>query len=63
MARLLDDLLDVSRVMQGKIDIRMEPCDLRKAVDSALEVVRPQIEGRDQQLVVDIESVPLDRDG
>lgn len=59
MARLLDDLLDVSRVMQGKIDIRMEPCDLRKAVESALEVVRPQIDGRDQQFIVDVESTPL----
>ncbi|MCU0959316.1 MAG: response regulator [Pirellulaceae bacterium] len=59
MARLLDDLLDVSRVMQGKIDIRLEPCDLRKATEAALEVVRPQIEGRDQELLVDIEPTPL----
>lgn len=59
MARLLDDLLDVSRVMQGKINIRVEPYDLRKAVDSALDVVRPQIDGRDQHLVVDIGPTPL----
>ena len=59
MARLLDDLLDVSRVMQGKIDIRMESCDLRKAVEAALEVVRPQIDGRDQELIVDVQSSPL----
>ena len=59
MARLLDDLLDVSRVMQGKIDIRLEPCDLRKAVEAALEVVRPQIDGRDQEFLVDVESTPL----
>ncbi|MHB8954747.1 MAG: chemotaxis protein CheB [Pirellulaceae bacterium] len=59
MARLLDDLLDVSRVMQGKIDIRLEPCDLRKSLEAALEVVGPQIDGRDQQLLVDVEPVPL----
>ena len=59
MARLLDDLLDVSRVMQGKIDIRMEPCDLRRAVEAAIEVVGPQIDGRDQELHVDMESTPL----
>lgn len=59
MARLLDDLLDVSRVTQGKVDIRREPCDLRKAVEEALEVVRPQIEGRDQQLHVEVEPSPL----
>ena len=59
MARLLDDLLDVSRVMQGKIDIRLEPCDLRKAVEAALEVVRPQIDGRDQEFLVDVEPTPL----
>ncbi len=59
MARLLDDLLDVSRVMQGKIDIRLEPCDLRKAIEAALEVVRPQIDGRDQEFLVDVEPTPL----
>ncbi|MHB8973359.1 MAG: hybrid sensor histidine kinase/response regulator [Pirellulaceae bacterium] len=59
MARLLDDLLDVSRVMLGKIDMRLEPCDLRRAVEAALEVVRPQIDGRDQEFLVDVESTPL----
>ncbi len=59
MARLLDDLLDVSRVMQGKIDMRFEPCDLRSAVEAAVDVVRPQMAGRDQELLVDVESAPL----
>jgi two-component system CheB/CheR fusion protein len=63
MARLLDDLLDVSRVMLGKIDMRLEPCDLRKAVEAALEVVRPQIDGRDQQFLVDVEPTPLTENG
>ena len=59
MARLLDDLLDVSRVMLGKIEMRLEPCDLRSAMEAALQVVRPQIEGRDQELHVDVEATPL----
>jgi two-component system CheB/CheR fusion protein len=59
MARLLDDLLDVSRVMQGKIEMRLEPCDLHSPVEAAVDVVRPQIEGRDQELLVDVESAPL----
>jgi two-component system CheB/CheR fusion protein len=59
MARLLDVLLDVSRVLQGKIEMRLEPCDLRSAMEAALQVVRPQIEGRDQELLVDVESTPL----
>jgi two-component system CheB/CheR fusion protein len=59
MARLLDDLLDVSRVTQGKIDIQREIFDIRSAVDLAVEAVRPQIEARGQELHVDVQEGPL----
>jgi two-component system CheB/CheR fusion protein len=59
MARLLDDLLDVSRITQGKIEIRGEVFDLRRAAKDALDSVRPLIESRDQQLSVEREERPL----
>ena len=40
VSRLLDDLLDVARVTQGKIDVRREQVDLRQVVDAAIESVR-----------------------
>jgi two-component system CheB/CheR fusion protein len=59
MSRLLDDLLDVSRVTQGRIDIRFETCDLRRAIESAVEVMRPQIDARDLTFDVDAGPEPL----
>lgn len=59
MSRLLDDLLDVSRVTQGRIEIRSEPSDLRRAVESAVEVMRPQIVARDLSFHVEIDQDPL----
>jgi two-component system CheB/CheR fusion protein len=59
MARLLDDLLDVSRVTQGKIDIRKEVIDVSELVEVAIEAVRPVISGRDHELVVDVCDEPL----
>ncbi|MHB8902455.1 MAG: chemotaxis protein CheB, partial [Thermoguttaceae bacterium] len=59
MSRLLDDLLDVSRVTQGRIEIRPERCDLRHAVESALEVMLPQIDARDLAFDVELGDEPL----
>jgi two-component system CheB/CheR fusion protein len=59
MARLLDDLLDVSRVTQGKIEIRHEVVDLTALVGDVLSVVRPIIESRRQALDVDVHDHPL----
>ena len=44
MARLLDDLLDVSRISRGKITLHHERIDLRHVVDAAVEANRPLIE-------------------
>ena len=46
MARLLDDLLDVSRISRGKITLHRERVDLRHVVDAAVEASRPLIEQR-----------------
>ena len=59
MARLLDDLLDVSRVTQGKIALRQDVCDLRDIVVHAVEEVRPLLTDRGHQLAVRLAEQPL----
>jgi two-component system CheB/CheR fusion protein len=64
LARLVDDLLDVSRITQGSIRLRKEPVELGTTVRSAVEGVRPLIETRSHTLDVDLpaESLCLDAD-
>jgi PAS domain S-box-containing protein len=50
LVRLVDDLLDVSRVMRGKIDLRREPVELATVVARAVETVKPLIEVQGHRL-------------
>jgi PAS domain S-box-containing protein len=52
MARLLDDLLDVGRITQGKIQLQKEPLDLMAVIARAIETSRPLIESRRHRLSV-----------
>jgi signal transduction histidine kinase/CheY-like chemotaxis protein len=60
LARLVDDLLDVSRVSRGKIDLRKGRVDLRNSVCRAVETVRPLIEARHHELTLTLPEEPLD---
>jgi PAS domain S-box-containing protein len=51
MTRLVDDLLDVSRVRQGKIRLHKEPVELAEVIEHAIENSRPLLEARMQELV------------
>jgi CheY-like chemotaxis protein len=64
MSRLLDDLLDVSRITRNKLDLRKERVTLESIVDSAVEISRPQIDGGCHELAVTLpkETVWLDAD-
>ncbi len=64
MVRLVDDLLDVSRITRGKLQLRRERVDLASAVRSAVETARPLIEASAHELAVRLppEPVPLDGD-
>ncbi len=55
LARLIDDLLDVSRIVRGKIDLRKETTSLASAVARATEVARPLIEQRRHTVSVRVE--------
>jgi signal transduction histidine kinase/DNA-binding response OmpR family regulator len=54
MARLIDDLLDVSRIVQGKVVVRPEKLSLASLVERSVEASAPRIAGRDQMLVVEL---------
>jgi signal transduction histidine kinase/ActR/RegA family two-component response regulator len=51
LTRLVDDLLDVSRVSRGLIELRRERLPLEEVLDDAVEAVRPLLEARSHALV------------
>ena len=59
LTRLVDDLLDVSRITRGKICLQLEPVDVRTVVTSAVETSRPLIEARKHQLTVSLPEEPI----
>ncbi|MGA7495286.1 MAG: chemotaxis protein CheB [Isosphaeraceae bacterium] len=59
MSRLIEDLLDVSRVMRGAIQLRKEPSELSNLIDHAIEVTRSFIETRRHQLTVTLPEEPI----
>jgi PAS domain S-box-containing protein len=59
MTRLVDDLLDVSRITSGKITLHREPIDLRDAIATAVEASRPLIDARHHRLEVTVPPEPL----
>jgi signal transduction histidine kinase len=58
MVRLVDDLLDVSRISRDKINLRKEPIELASVVHHAVEAARPDCESRDQKLTVTLPPQP-----
>ena len=59
MVRLVDDLLDVSRINTGIFTIRLGRVELKAVVNDALEVVRPYIELHGHELVIDLPDRPV----
>src|SRR4029079_19696337 len=45
-ARLIDDLLEVSRIVTGKLRLKVRSIDLTQVIDAAVDVVRPAAEAR-----------------
>src|SRR5262249_37224626 len=52
MVRLVDDLLDISRITTGKLHLRKEPVELADVLNAAVETVRPLIEATVHELTV-----------
>jgi signal transduction histidine kinase len=53
MVRLVDDLLDVSRITTGKLVVRKEPIDLQAVIDSALESTQTFVQGQKHELAIE----------
>jgi len=64
MARLIDDLLDVSRIVQGKVVVKPEKLSLASLIERSLEASLPKMEASGQQLAVQLpeEHVTLEGD-
>jgi PAS domain S-box-containing protein len=56
LGRLIDDLLDISRITRGKVELRNEPLDVGAIINQAVDAVRPRIAERGQHL--DLSVVP-----
>jgi signal transduction histidine kinase/DNA-binding response OmpR family regulator len=54
LTRLVDDLLDVSRITRGKIELRMENLNLGDIANQAIEAIRPIVESKKHQLHIDL---------
>ncbi|MGZ5182134.1 MAG: response regulator [Ramlibacter sp.] len=63
MARLIDDLLDVSRIVQGKVVVKPEQLPLASLIERSAESALPRMESRGQQLVIRLPDEPVAVDG
>jgi CheY-like chemotaxis protein len=53
--QLIDDVLEVSRIVSGKLRLEVKPCDLASIIYAAIDVVRPAADARNIELIVDID--------
>ncbi|HYC48424.1 MAG TPA: response regulator [Burkholderiales bacterium] len=63
LTRLIDDLLDVSRITRGKLTLQREPVDLRDVVQHAVETVRPLIDSRRHDLRIELPDTAMHVEG
>jgi len=59
LTRLVDDLLDVSRISHDRLELKREPTDLASVVRKAIETVSPLVTHRGQQLTANFSSEPI----
>ena len=63
LVRLVDDLLDVSRIARGKVALHKQPTDIAGVVANAVEIASPLFERKQHRLSVDVAREPLVVDG
>ncbi len=59
LVRLVDDLLDVGRIVSGRIELRKGPLDLASAVARGVETARPVLDARGHELVLSLPGEPV----
>ncbi|HWM67191.1 MAG TPA: ATP-binding protein [Steroidobacteraceae bacterium] len=60
MSLLLDDLLDVSRITRGRLELRKDYVDLLTLVSSAVETARPLIDAKNHTLTINLPPEPIE---
>ncbi len=63
LVRIIDDLLDVARITQGKLELRRRPTTLREVLDSAIETTHPLLRHGRHELRVELPDEALVLDG
>jgi signal transduction histidine kinase/ActR/RegA family two-component response regulator len=59
MVRLIDDLLDISRISHGKIQLKKTPIELAKVIQTVIDTALPTIEAAEHRLEVNLPSYPI----
>ncbi len=59
LSRLVDDLLDVSRLTRGQVKLQKETIDLKVVLNEVLQLARPYVEPRRQPLLLDLPDDPV----
>ncbi len=59
MVRLVDDLMDISRITRGKVELKRAPVRLDRVVNSAVETSRPLLDSMGQRLTVTLPPQPI----
>jgi PAS domain S-box-containing protein len=59
ITRLVDDLLDVGRIMSNKVELRLANVDLAELVGRSIEAARPFTDAQDQQVVTHVPADPV----
>jgi len=63
MVRLVDDLLEVSRITSGKIQLQLNPIDLNDVIRNAIETSLPLLEGGNHSFSVNLDETPIKIEG
>ena len=63
LVRLIDDLLDVSRITRGKISLRREAVSIGAVIAGAVETARPGVDTRRQHVTVELPEEPVTVEG
>ncbi len=59
VSRLVDDLLDISRLLRNRIELKLKPLDAGALMESAIETIRSQIQLRQHTLTLKLPAEPL----
>src|SRR5439155_5272630 len=59
LTRLVDDLLDVSRITRGKVELKQRPIEIHSVITRATEMTSPVLDERKHRLLVDVSTTGL----